>query len=844
MRPSVLLAVVALALLALLGWLWARTGSAAGGDLPSPVHGSEIGSAALQKGGSRTAVGEVPGVSTTSAQRDAVASSPSPAPTCRIRVVEAASRTPVPVARLWIQREDVEWESAVWWNTMRRFNDVEPVLQSGLGDELALDVRGEALVPRPSHALCVAASRGELHGDATLEPDKPECTIELKPYHALAIAVVDRSDRPVAGALVALYWGEPDPLENSSIWCADDAGRVSIPKLEDQLWPDPYRGPVRISLACGVQGEPESVAFELESTPADPLRFVAGDFGRVVLHLVDSKGEELTLEGRAHLELEEERIEEPSIALRAGTDVDSTLSSGRAVFATVGLGLTLDVMIAAEGHQPVWRELPGPTEPGQELEVLVTLGDRLVRARGRVHGIGACFGSPRVQLQGRSPGGTGAVFYASLDEDGSFDRPVQYRSNLQGLDGPWTLELSSSGQATVRVTAVPAPDEQAGALEFGDVSIEPQVVLARIHVRDDSGAAVPGAGVEVGFAEGEDQEWCDETGLCVVSGPLAELPMRVRATHHDWLPSDWAVIDAQGSEATLVVRRGATLAGRLLLPRGARSDEFEVRLRVHPETAGTEVYDVVVEPKEEGRFRLAPCEPGLGDLTVYYYDQPCVFERTGIAIPAGQEIELEPIDLRAVLHPFALTFELASGEPWIGGHLEVREPGGELSTWTTIGPSARATFLAVRPSVDIWVGARGARATLFEGVLDDDRLALLPAPSVRLRLPSGIRPPASPLALQVRGSLQSTEELEFETDDDVDVEEALVGEDGTTWLRVPRPGRYELRWFVRHTGTGVELAVEQVRAQVVEVLDASWVPVLEAELARDEVERAIREAGG
>src|SRR5262245_52195829 len=84
-------------------------------------------------------------------RRDAIEPS-SPAPTCRIRVIEAATKAAVPDARVWIQREDAEVDSVAWSRAMSRSNDVEEALRSGLGDEVALDERAEAFVPRPARA--------------------------------------------------------------------------------------------------------------------------------------------------------------------------------------------------------------------------------------------------------------------------------------------------------------------------------------------------------------------------------------------------------------------------------------------------------------------------------------------------------------------------------------------------------------------------------------------------------------------------------------------------------------------------------------------------------------------
>jgi hypothetical protein len=292
---------------------------------------------------------------------------------------------------------------------------------------------------------------------------------------------------------------------------------------------------------------------------------------------------------------------------------------------------------------------------------------------------------------------------------------------------------------------------------------------------------------------------------------------------------------------TLVVRRGAELEGDVVLGRDAGLEGLALALRLAPSASGAPEQTLECRLVERGHFRFPPCEAGRAHLTIAYQEH-VVAERDGIELVGGETTRLEPIDLTAVLHPIALTFELTSGEPWNGGHLEVREPDGKLSTFVFIGPSARVSFLALRPSVDLWAVGRGARITLFEHVLDGDRLTLPPAPSVRLCVPAGIHRLDPPLALMVRGALESAQEPEFETYADEDVQEAVVGEDRTAWLRLPWPGSYELEWFVRHLGTGVESVVQQPTAQMVEVTEASVVPLIEAELSRAALEGAIQEA--
>jgi RNA polymerase sigma-70 factor (ECF subfamily) len=756
--------------------------------------------------------------------------------TCRIQVVREGSGVPVPEARVWIQREDVEFTSPEWARTMRRFNDEEPVLQSGFGEELVLDARGEVDVPQPAQPLLLAAACGELHGVQTLAPGVPACVVEMKPYHSLAVEVVDRSGRPVEGAHVALSWGEFDPLEHGWTWPSGPDGRVWIPKLEEQIWPAGYRGPVRVSLAGGVPCEPELVLFTMDSVPDAPVRLVAGDFGSVVVQLCDRQGKELALDGWAYLELQWYSLPERSLALRAGSSLHQLLDAGRASFPCVGLGYTFDVKAAAIGRSTRFREARGPAAAGQGIRVLIPEEGPERSATGQVHGIPASFGDSgtKALLAGRTR--TGASFERWVEEGEVFEFPIRGSEPLES-DGLWMVELKRDGGPVLRKSVVPLLDGDT-VVDFGDLVFEPAPLLARVRVIGSSEGAFWARQVEIRSPSATRVQRCDETGLCLVAGPLTELPLEIRASDSMWLPSDWVTIDAPGSESTLVLRRGASLEGHLLLPRGAHIDELELTLQ------GVRDPEPAVQTDETGnRFRFQVCEPGRASLSVSYDDR-VLLERSSIELVAGETTRLEPLDLRAVLHPFELTIELDSGDPWRGGHLELREPDGELSTWTPIDSSGRVSFLAPRPVVVLWVAARGARPRSFEGVVDGDRLTLPPASAVVLRLSKAVHLPDPPLALVVRAERVRPETVEFEIDDDLDMEDAVVREDGTARLEAPWAGEYELAWFVRHAGTGVEFPISQPEKQTISLTDEPSTPVVDARLTREEVARAVLEAGG
>jgi hypothetical protein len=762
------------------------------------------------------------------ARRDSVAPNEAPAPTCLVRVVDAATKAPLPDARLWIQRADVDVDGPEWWRAMRRHNDVEPVLQGGFGDEHALDARGEVRVPRPERALVVAAALGDRHGEAELGPDDEECVVALERFHALTVEVVDRAGTPVPHALVALFWGELDPLEGTHFLPTDEHGRLFVPKLEGQIWDEGYRGPLRVTLAGGVPCEPELVELSMADQPRAPVRLVAGDFASVVVQLPDDVGRPLALEGMAYVEIDAYALDEPSLALRGGASLHLPLDAGRAVFACVGLDLPLEVTGAVVGHLSTSRELHGATQPGQTLEVLLPVAEREWTARVRVHGIDACLPGKRMAILEGEPADGHGGFSRWSREGERVELEIHGRTPRPGER--WNLRISDTGNR-FGANVVPVRDEASLVLDFGDVAFAPSPVLARLRVRvvDPRGEPVPEAWVQIESGNGLT---CDADGRCTLDA--SALPARVRAVHPGWLPSEW-VTALVGGDTELVLQRAARLDGRLLLPRHARTSELMLTV-VGPSGA-----EVTTHPVLDGRFRFESCEPGAARLVVAH-DGRAVAERN-VELVAGETTVLPDIDLRDVLHPIALTFELASGEPWLDGHVEVRESDGELTAWTRIGPDAHATFLASRPAVDLWVAGRGARPQLFEGVRDGDHLVLPAGSAVILRLASGLALPEPPLALLVRAWGEAPE-AELEPYEDIDIGPASARPDGTILLRVPYPGEYELEWFVQHLGTGVEFAIEQDEMQAIRVEDDPHAPMIDARLTAEDVARAVAAAGG
>src|SRR5262249_51348716 len=159
-------------------------------------------------------------------------------------------------------------------------------------------------------------------------------------------------------------------------------------------------------------------------------------------------------------------------------------------------------------------------------------------------------------------------------------------------------------------------------------------------------------------------------------------------------------------------------------------------------------------------------------------------------------------DLRGELHPFTLTLALASGAPWLGGHVEPFEPGADEDAGESMVPvdaSGKVVLLTTRATLSLWAAGRVARPTRFEGVRDGDRLVLPDGPSLVLRLAREVPLPEAPLALAVRAERTKPAEVAHETYDAFDLPDTRVGADGLVRVVVPWPGEYELAWSVRHS---------------------------------------------
>src|SRR6185503_5303329 len=104
---------------------------------------------------------------------------------------------------------------------------------------------------------------------------------------------------------------------------------------------------------------------------------------------------------------------------------------------------------------------------------------------------------------------------------------------------------------------------------------------------------------------------------------------------------------------------------------------------------------------------FVPLPTGRATLRVTWLGRD-LLERPGIELVAGERVELEPIDLTALLRRFELTVEIGGGAPWRSGALWVFEPDPDRSYRAKeIGAGGRVMLFRPRATLDTWVAGRG-----------------------------------------------------------------------------------------------------------------------------------------
>ena len=790
---------------------------------------------------------------------------PEGAPSRVLRVIDHHRREPVAGAEVFVATQEAMMIAALKRGVAAptRMPEEHRQLLIEAGKRYVTDEEGSVEVRGSAAQAVVLARHGDTFGVDALKNDGEVQVIVLEPDKLLRVRVLDSTGRAVAGVPVALlgttrgvsgHPGRDLPLSQATT-AAEEGGEPhavlawfqhSLAQHYEQLsvaLDFPLTESVRLPVH---PSRWPSGTVDLELPPVGSVRFTIRD------HDADSPVGRRTALLRT-------RPEEgfPAWAPEPGS-LTVTARDGSYRFWPVGLDTELVVSVySTDPGVPVTKELLGPTREGEEREVELDIGGRLVTFVGRLLEPDGepCASSSLVAELGDPEN----FVHFDLEEDGSFEFEfTEYKTNP--LVGVARLTDASptggrrTGQAPIRIT----PTEN--RCDLGDVRFE-ESVFGATDPSDLAGRVVDTSGEPVGGAyvswsrplrgEAGRVAWPGSVTVGAVAlpdgrfritskrpDPDARLEASTRnGLFHEPRPLEQLDVNAEG-ELLLVMEPGAALTGRLKFDAGIDPS----RLQVHAwDQAGGAVpsrrawygwREVKVQP--DGRFRLKGLRPGrftiragIGEV----HTRARLVEDVDVVVGENSDPRLEPIDLRGMYRLFDLLVVDEAGQP-VRASVRAFRNGVQNGRPFVFGPES----LGVTGSGPIVLGEEPEAALLLQAseffpVLLDPlnlpetvvlsrgfelelewsgarSLADLPA---RLRL--DLVPLEEPWGLAKAVSYLRT----------FSPGQADLASDGPTTTRVPAPGTYRLRWTIIYewkSGHYLRRKIELEEPQTLQVEDA------------------------
>ncbi len=804
------LSVVALFALALL--LWLRGPWRAEREPPEPLAGPASaagveerrtpGTAALAHPGEREALvadGDPP---------DPAASPPEEL--LEVRVVLQGSGRPAPGAEVFLLdrgRADPRLQERL----RRARAGIDRELET-TGRRALADASGLARFPRPDVTVIAAARMDGSFAIRELLANEPgPLVLELAPDPPLAVRVVAASGDPVAGVPVGLYSAHiarPFVLATTR---ADGLAELCAREHRGSLVS--AAGGACLALALFLR-EPVAVEVDLEHPPAEPLELVLPATGSVEVILHDERGApckvgallevELAPRTRAEIGRAAERI--------GGRTVD--VADGRALLEHVGLGLELALEVETDAHTAVHEVVSGPSEPGERVEVCITLGSPLPVLTGRIVDqefrpvgptgltVGLRQASQALPFQlGRCTADEGGAFRHALDPALAGERDA--RPEL------WLEFEVRSGKDELCAT-IPAPPLLRGENPLGDVVLVRMPLVAAGVVLDVEGNAVPGAGIEVLLDaapwvpfSGRDADLegrSDARGRFELRKALAadEVGLAVWGEGCAYF-GPW-IVPVGSSELVVELERAGSMSGSLLLDQGSDWPDLSLvrtgEERIVPQISSR-------SPAGAGvRFRFDRLPAGLYTLVYGFPWSDVRGEIEGIEVIGGRETvdpRLDPLDLRGLVKRIALTVVDGSGRfvPRVAVGLPVQGAQG----FAGYPARTEGEHLLIRAGplpLRVRLEASGFRPVELDDVDGDRRVVMELGIPVRLLLAGPL--PELPAGWTLGASLTLGDSQPL-----VRQAPLVVFEGAAAELAVSEPGRYALMYFLFQRHAGQEL---------------------------------------
>ncbi len=732
-----------------------------------------------------------------------------------------------------------EYQSGRQWEAVERF-----------GRTFEADEAGLAIVPRPREYALVSVSLGGGYARLQLKrQDTGRRVLELEPDRELRARVLDARSAPVGGQRVALRALRGVYVEDAILaFSRPEDGIAVLPHV--QAAQQERRGLEFVAGLVLLGREPVQTKIDPGALPLDPIDLVLPECGSLALHVDRADG----TPGEEPVNFQISRVRTQLDGDSPSSVISHTAPSGQTTVSGIELGLDLRIRAWSPTLGSASKNLPGPRQAGEVVDVRLLMSARSAVLTGRTlveDGTPLAGAALRasVGFERENGGFNGAASRIRTDDQGRFRFPVQGWKPQDSLRSSLILAVWDVGktplEGSVPIDIASVQDEA----DLGDVYLIAPPLLAAGRVVDSVGRGIPGAVVtlvateeqpaDVGLLQhlGYAQDVTgvtDGSGAFELRGKTNVTALEIRGDHTDYAPPEPQSIARGASQLLLVMRASGRIAGRLLVDdRVPFTSLAVVAIDSRGEAAGESA-----AVGSDGRFEIRSLEQGLYSVVPRLREEAGDLARVdGIAaepLRTTEDPALDPIDLRGRIQRFVIAVHDRHGKRIRWFQVRRRASGepdfGAPAWWS--GREDYALFTA-RNAVDLLVSAEEYRTTEIDGVDSDRTVTLGAGIQVELVFAEELRRFAEERTVGVL--LQCA----LDTSLPAFVE---VGAEGRATTHVGMPGRHSVEFYLEH-GDDYLVVGEELHLAI-DVADTGELQSFTLALPAEELERTRRELQG
>lgn len=771
-------------------------------------------------------------------------------------VVSALDDRPVAGAEVRVVHTDEAWEN---------FDGADRGGRLAASPVLRTDGAGRVTIPLATKERTWVEAHHEtgLWGGRTLPREPSEVhRLELERDLTLRARVRDTGGAPIAGIPVALRSRDNGWAHDRRELLTDGDGAVAFLHAQRSLRNRDERDLFSLAVDALFVDSVEH-RFDPERPPREEVELVVHPTGQLVVRVYGPNGEESRGDGLVSAGIVKEgqpRTISPFSAERRDR-VDAPLRAGVARFSWVDVGQELEVEVLREGADVgtvVYAR--GPTRPGEEAEVAVTLGaDHPVLAFRAVEPGGEPITDDGLEVRVDIKTRHSSTFNdhpVSTDGEGRFLLDIGADWS-EGIHRTLTVRREREGEEEAVAFIDLSRSFPPGITDMGDLVLDRAPILVAGRVVDGGGAPVPGARLSVGYRQAREDAstrpdfWNQTAVTAHVTDAEGRFEIRDRVPGSEFR----LVAKAEGrtgspvpflpGEEGLVVRllAAGTIQGRVLLDPAVPPDLVEILLAPMdaPDLEYLEHWERNDAPDDDGTFGFVRLLPGTYRATVRIENGVDDLEvREPVLVLGGEDTVLADVDLRGRLHVFRLELVTPDPKEDVQGEIRFTRAGAdeeEEAAWRWF--STKDVVLASpHPSLDVRVEARGYRPADLVGVAGDTEVLLRRGIQVRvvLRGTAEIPPPPN----HFKAAL-----VPAEGDDSTGIDwgAPCFDESRESVVAASEAGRMRVVWILekRTTNSAIATTVKVEPDQFVEIEDIEGEQTVTVTLSQEQL-TAILEA--